>query len=887
MATTIVFGGTNDGQVASQSTSYPTARSGGTLSLDPANQTFLAYGQWLDVPSGFFTCYESFLEFAYTTDPLNLPVTGYLQFASVDNNGANARNMNIYGQNWGGGALTTADWVPAGTALTFYTAVVNVQNWPNGTKAKLGNNVMRALSQGSGPFRWLVASSREWLGNSPTGLEYSRFASSDAAGTASDPTLVFGTVRKNTLSYVHPGAKQLSTGDCVYLESDGVFPNPAILLKSRTTAGVVATIATVSVGSAGAASFDGAIPSQQKLCLVVDASDNLYVIGKNDDASTSSNVLTAKAYAKGAGLTWTPKTALSGSVPSYNASASTLNQGVGAWHPTSGGGHIMYLGAYVGGQGADTGQTFYVVLSATALLAGSGTLITTQGSDPTWVFNATSTDYINYPNESGSHLDVMADPSSVNRGYAISTDVDQFVNLGQYTLSAAGAVTTVAFPDRTVFAPHDPQGKARVLVLTDGRIVFSNGSDVRVFTSTQSYIGQGILDSAGVTNFPTQAALNASGAWDMVYDPASNRIWFYYLDTVDSRILRRTSYSLTSQSAVGDSVIVSSTVGAVATTNVGLRAPRGRLDERRVQLAVANVVTAGGALSTVYLDDTGLNVAPSPPLLATIAPFDATQSKVFGWTFQDSNPKDTQASYELQIIRTSDSVSMLATGTIASAVQQHTVPAATLANGVAYQWRVRNTDPAGNVGAFTAFQDFTTSGGGNVTITTPATDNPGNQNTSDYTVAWSASGTVQASYRIVAIKTSDGSTFSDTGFIASVATTDVVKNLQSNTEYRIQVTVRNAALAVSNPGTRLITPVYLSPEAPVVSLLAQDTYVRVTISNPTPVGDEPEVTVNRLFRRPVGSVPWTYLGDIAYNGVYRDYTAGANVAYEYYVRGEA
>lgn len=884
MAVTLIYASATDGGIAYyHPTTYANARqgTGGSGALEGNAAAYWSFGQRFANPG--YEVYEGFTEFPYSNPSgagNDYAVSGFLQFTAMQAEGGTVRYMDSYGFNWGGGALTTSDFCPSTTlaTATVYGRVLNSQAWGTG-RAKCSTDELRALGATSGTFRFVHASNRTRFALAPAGNEYNKVYSADASGTVNDPLLLLGTIRRNTLTYVHAASVNLSDGSLAFIESNGAAV-PSLTLKYRTTAGVVGTIAALTTGDSGGLGFETGRPSQQKVALVRDASDNLYVIARRDEGAGTDNNIVAKAYEKGAGFSWTGKGALSASAPAYTEGGG-INQCVGAWHATGGAGHIMLLGGHIGWTGR-VGTMFYMVLSCAPLLAGSGSFVTASGADPSFLISA-SADYVDYPNETGSHLDVMADPAVPTRGFAVCTDVDDYANLGTYTLSAAGTLASSAQTDHgsTCYVPHDPQGKTRVLVLPDSRVIYSNGSDVRARSAAGTVLGSAYLDTLGITNFPTQAVLNASGAWDMMYDPASQRVWIYYLDTVDSRILRRTSFSTQNYTGLGNSVVVSSTVGAVGTTNLGIRLARGKLDERRVMVSVAN--NAAGVLSTVYVDDTGLNTPPTAPLLGAVSTFDATQPKVLTWQHRDSNPADTQSAYEVEIIRTSDSVSMLDTGQVVSAAQQHTIPAATLANSVAYQWRVRTWDPAGQAGTWSAFTDFTTSGGGSVTITDPAADNPGNQYTADYLVAWSASGTVQASYRVQVIRTADGAIVSDTGYITSVATSHLVQNLQSTTEYRIQVTVRNAALAVSNPGTRLITPSYSTPEVPILSLTQGPTYVEVSVDNPAPTGDRPDVSLNRLYRRRVGSAAWDYLAEIAPNGSWRDYSAGALVPYEYYV----
>jgi hypothetical protein len=220
----------------------------------------------------------------------------------------------------------------------------------------------------------------------------------------------------------------------------------------------------------------------------------------------------------------------------------------------------------------------------------------------------------------------------------------------------------------------------------------------------------------------------------------------------------------------------------------------------------------------------------------------------------------------------------------------HTLPANTLTNAASWQWRVRTWDAAGLLGTWSNYSTFSTAAGGNVSITSPASDNPGGQITDDYTITWSATGTVQAYYRVKVVRTSDSSTLSDTGFVASVATSAGISGLLSGVEYRVEVTVRNAGLVDSGTGTRLITPSYSSPDTPTVTLTAYDDagYILVSVDNPAPTGDKPLPSTNQILRRVSGSGDdYTVIGTCVADGTYRDYAAASGVTYQYVVRAVA
>lgn len=219
----------------------------------------------------------------------------------------------------------------------------------------------------------------------------------------------------------------------------------------------------------------------------------------------------------------------------------------------------------------------------------------------------------------------------------------------------------------------------------------------------------------------------------------------------------------------------------------------------------------------------------------------------------------------------------------------HTIPASTLTNAGSWQWRVRTWDAAGLVSPWSSFSTFSTAAGGNVTITDPAADNPAGVITDDYDVFWSVAGTTQAAYRVKLVRTADSATISDTGFVVSTDTHFVVSGMLTGVEYRVEVTARNAGLVESGTGTRLITPDYGTPDAPVVSTsdFPDVGYILVMVDNPTPTGDRPNVVVNQILRRVAGSTDdYVAIGLAGPDGTYRDYAAASGVTYEYVARGQ-
>ena len=125
MATTTVYAGTNDGYLTSVHATYATARSGGTLSVTNAGVDL-----WIDQYNGSpYELYCAYLEF----DTSGIPDTDVVSAARLylypettfgpifGSPGA----LEAYAYDWGGGTLTTADWV-AGASVSGLTKLASI-----------------------------------------------------------------------------------------------------------------------------------------------------------------------------------------------------------------------------------------------------------------------------------------------------------------------------------------------------------------------------------------------------------------------------------------------------------------------------------------------------------------------------------------------------------------------------------------------------------------------------------------------------------------------------------------------------------------------------------------------------------------------------------------
>jgi hypothetical protein len=216
-----------------------------------------------------------------------------------------------------------------------------------------------------------------------------------------------------------------------------------------------------------------------------------------------------------------------------------------------------------------------------------------------------------------------------------------------------------------------------------------------------------------------------------------------------------------------------------------------------------------------------------------------------------------------------------------------TLPASTLTQDTAWQWRVRTWDAAGASGTWSPYSTFSTGQGGTVTVTDPAVDNPANVITSSYLVKWSLVGATQADYRVEVYRTDTSAPVYSSGWVTSATTEHTVTGLLSDVEQRIEVTTRTAGLVTSNTGTRLITPSYAAPDTPLLSVLEMpaDGHTLLQVTNPAPTGSRPTASYTKLLRRATtgfdAGQDWVTIGAVGEDGSWRDYTAAAQVTYDY------
>lgn len=847
MTTIVVFGVSADAYQGNTSTNYVNARDGaGAFTLDSVSTYAYAGQRFL---SGNYAHFQAFVGWAYAApSSAEVITTCMVRFkVSVVNNAAIARDLEFRQFSWQP-AVTSADWrTKAQLDASTVWAKVSSVNGALGKFVQAGSDELVAAVTGSTELYGVLVTSRQRAGTVPTVEELVAIWSGDTGGTADDPTLVYTSVPRSRLHRVLGAQVSLSDGSWCYLESDAAVA-PTITLKHCTTAGVVTTVATLPNGTSSTDFGITATHGAQALALVVDASDNLYVIGK---AGNAENALAARAYTKGVGYTWTAGTVRTTALPAYD----TAVNGVAAtWHSTAGGTIVVFAG-HVQGAG-DYGLNFndlaYAVLSSAYLLTGTGSLLRTSGAPTGYITGAysDSTDWNTYTNETGTGLDCVAagDPNP-DWGYLYTFRKGQLPNnnnnldLGRYILNASGnGFTHTSFQNYVAWGLKDAGAKTRVVRIsstTVAAISIDADTNYGLTVAIQQHAGTDsgsvelatkFMDLEPITSFPNPGDMTWVSWWDAVYNSVENRLWIYYRDVANVKRLMRTAIDLTTMQAVRNEVQVYLSGSGTASIQ-SIRVERNKPVTQRALVSIAILDTG---VYTLVTQVDSFNLAPNAAILIPQANFDATASTLFDWDHSDPNPGDPQSAYQLEISRVSDGVVVFDSTKTASATSSRTLAAATLTNGVAYRWRVRTWDAADLQGPYSDYGTFSTSAGGTVTITSPATDNILGIITDDYPIVWSVSGTTQASYRVWLYR---GATLvSDTNWVTSTAVTHTVSGMTTDTVHEVRVQVRNAALVTSGIGTRFITPSYATPEIPLIGVTAvpDQGYVQITVNNPPP-----------------------------------------------------
>lgn len=262
----------------------------------------------------------------------------------------------------------------------------------------------------------------------------------------------------------------------------------------------------------------------------------------------------------------------------------------------------------------------------------------------------------------------------------------------------------------------------------------------------------------------------------------------------------------------------------------------------------------------------------------------------FTWLFTDSSPLDVQTAYQIIVENNATGATVLDTGKVISGVKagSHVIPAGS--KDVTLRWKIKLWDTDDVAGSYSSYALFSVSDPPVVTITSPtagavlATGQP--------TFVWTKdASTTQVSRRVVVTRTTDGVVVHDSGTTSTsiLEYTPPVIILENGGAYSVAITVTDQH-GMSTTTTHSFTSVYQAPE--VVTFFLDETvfdtrgYVYIDWSQIAP---DAFFVDWRVYRRPVESINWDLLQIITDPAVstWKDWTASANVVYEYAVTQRA
>lgn len=320
-----------------------------------------------------------------------------------------------------------------------------------------------------------------------------------------------------------------------------------------------------------------------------------------------------------------------------------------------------------------------------------------------------------------------------------------------------------------------------------------------------------------------------------------------------------------------------------------------------------DVIYATSATSpyTIRHERVSLNAAPNgAPWVTASGTKDINAAFVPDWDFSDPNPADTQLSYVLKrdiggvlrYYRASDQTWQTTEQTNVTATTQVTLAAGWGADGdVAHLYYVKTTDAGGLTGPYGPALYVMPS-----VLVNPTLDEPDAGDTvgsSMVTFEWTVAQQIAYQARVY---DDLGNTIWDSGIVPepSIRSLHTPSILANGGSYEAGIQTYNLEGLASTEDRNAFTCSFVPPATPTITTDdSSNVYIDVTIDNPTPVGDQPEVTSLDLWvrvrfgDRPDGQrqviTPIRIATGLEPNSTYRDYAVASDTTYEYQVVAHA
>jgi len=729
-------------------------------------------------------------------------------------------------------------------------------------------------------------------------------AASGSVHESFKPFLRLETVTKHNLNHVLSCSVQLTDG------GSAVFNyNPTLNRYEMRYQKISETSSTASIiGNIGdSTTLFGVNTGLQSISITRDDANNLYVVGCTG-STVYGNIkyFLCAAFKYLGNYVWTATGTAVGSLGAASDQDGRVNNVACQWlaNPTGAvGGTLVILTSRRAGKWGWRQQTVSTVNAGFLLgLAGSVLNEKTSTFDPTPQPNAVWRPF----NTSGSGMDMLKIGSPAQSYFAFATYHPCLANstepkaaVVRFTVAVDGTPTKpLVIAGSQMVVENDPNGKIRTPWMnSETRYAWFCAGQMEVRNVIDNALFR-LLDftTFNITNFPSFEQIQDDSKWDIIWDSSRAKFWIYYVDSQNPRLIRKVSYDPETNILDASLQLTPSNLGASGSRIVALRAPRGRVDPRCVLIDVAMIDGALQPVDLIIIRDLSMSHVPNAPTVDDILSFDATAAHVFTFNFSDQDPNDYSIAQTVEIKRVSTGLTVFtATHTtavlVAGVKYQYTMPANTLSNDTAYQFRVRQNDSVDGLGAWSDYVSFSTSGtGGHVTITAPAADNLP-MNVSSVIVAWTYindnPAIIQTGYQVKRINNDTNVTLYDSGIVASTATTVTLTGLTSDLHQRIEVAVRGTGGLLSGTDVRMVYPQFSTPSQPTIIAQAQPGSVDIRITNPPPLGENPLTVSNQIARKLAteADAAFVIIGTAGVNQTYTDRSVASGVDYVYRARG--
>lgn len=278
------------------------------------------------------------------------------------------------------------------------------------------------------------------------------------------------------------------------------------------------------------------------------------------------------------------------------------------------------------------------------------------------------------------------------------------------------------------------------------------------------------------------------------------------------------------------------------------------------------------------------NLAPTAPtnLSPNGSPVDRAQVQRLSWQHNDPNGTDPQSKADLQWRQ--QGAGSWNSVTIPGSNNYWDAPANTFPYG-SIEWQVRTYDQDGVASPYSAQVAFFA---GNKP-TQPVISSPvngANISSSRPAIQWTS--LEQTKYQARAVDAFSGQTVWDSGEVNSpVKAATIGVDLTNGKSYRLEVRIKNADGLWSSWASITVNVNYTTPPRPILTIYpnAIPGALRVAVENPAPVGSEPSLVTQDLYRRTFGQNDDICIArSVLPNHYVDDYSVASGTRYEYYMR---